>query len=169
MEGGKAVKRGVPQGGVVSPMLANLYMNRFLKHWRGSGRDEAFRARVVNYADDFVILSRGKAAEALECTDRVMTRLGLTLNRTKTRLCDARKEQFDFLGYSFGAHFFPADRTAISRRQSLQEERATSQGQGERYARPRQCRPLGRGAKASQPPLARLGRLLQLRDLHACL
>jgi RNA-directed DNA polymerase len=87
-------------------MLANLYMNRFLKHWRGSGRDEAFRARVVNYADDFVILSRGRAVEALEWTDRVMTRLGLTLNRTKTRLCDARKEQFDFLGYSFGVHIF---------------------------------------------------------------
>ena len=106
MEGGKAVKRGVPQGGVVSPLLANLYMNRFLKHWRGSGRDEAFRARVVNYADDFVILSRGRAAEALEWTDRVMTRLRLTLNRTKTRLCDAWKEQFGFLGYSFGVHIF---------------------------------------------------------------
>ena len=106
MEGGKAVKRGVPQGGVVSPMLANLYMNRFLKHWRGSGCDEAFRARVVNYADDFVILSRGRAAEALAWTDRVMTRLGLTLNRTKTRLCDARKEPFDFLGYGFGVHIF---------------------------------------------------------------
>ena len=84
MEGGKAVKRGVPQGGVVSPLLANLYMNRFLKHWRGSACDEAFRARVVNYADDFVILSRGRAAAALEWTDRVMTRLGLTLKRTKT-------------------------------------------------------------------------------------
>jgi RNA-directed DNA polymerase len=106
MEGGKAVKRGVPQGGVVSPMLANLYMNRFLKHWRGSACDEAFRARVVNYADDFVILSRGRAAEALAWTDRVMTRLGLTLNRTKTRLCDARKEPFDFLGYGFGVHVF---------------------------------------------------------------
>jgi RNA-directed DNA polymerase len=106
MEGGKSVKRGVPQGGVVSPMLANLYMNRFLKHWRGSGCDEAFRAHIINYADDFVILSRGGAAEALAWTDRVMTRLGLTLNRTKTRLCDARQEQFVFLGYSFGVHVF---------------------------------------------------------------
>ena len=57
-------------------------------------------------ATRLVILSRGRAAEALAWTDRVMTRLGLTLNRTKTRLCDARKEQFDFLGYSFGVHIF---------------------------------------------------------------
>ena len=106
VEGGKSVQRGVPQGGVVSPMLANLYMNRFLKHWRRSGRGEAFQARVINYADDFVILSRGCAAEALAWTDSVMTRLGLTLNRTKTRLCDARQEQFAFLGYSFGVHVY---------------------------------------------------------------
>src|SRR5712672_746576 len=59
LTGGKQSKRGTPQGGVVSPMLANLYMNRFLKHWRKTGRGEAFRAHVVSYADDFVILSRG--------------------------------------------------------------------------------------------------------------
>jgi len=106
IEGGKANKRGVPQGGVISPLLANLYMNRFLKHWRNSGRGEAFRARIINYADDFVILSQGHAAAALDWTDAVMTRLGLTLNRTKTKLCDARKDRFDFLGYSFGPHVF---------------------------------------------------------------
>jgi RNA-directed DNA polymerase len=106
MEGGKASEQGVPQGGVISPLVANLYMNRFLKYWRQSGRNEAWQAHVINYADDFVILSRGHAAEALAWTDRVMTRLGLTLNRTKTRLCDARSETFDFLGYSFGPHCF---------------------------------------------------------------
>jgi len=104
MEGGKASRHGVPQGGVISPLVANLYMNRFLKYWRQTGRGEAWDAHVINYADDFVILSRGHAAEALAWTDRVMTRLGLTLNRTKTRLCDARTERFDFLGYSFGPH-----------------------------------------------------------------
>ena len=104
MAGGKANKMGVPQGGVISPLVANLYMNRFLKYWRQSGKGEAWDAHIINYADDFVILSRGYAAEALAWTDRVMTRLGLTLNRTKTRLCDARTERFDFLGYSFGPH-----------------------------------------------------------------
>src|SRR6202790_2997218 len=104
MEGGKASRQGVPQGGVISPLVANLYMNRFLKYWRQTGRGKAWDAHVINYAGDFVILSRGHAAEALTWTDAVMTRLGLTLNRTKTRLCDARSERFDFLGYSFGPH-----------------------------------------------------------------
>jgi RNA-directed DNA polymerase len=74
MEGGKASRQGTPQGGVISPLVANLYMNRFLKHWRQSGRGKAWQAHVINYADDFVILSRGHAAEALAWTDRVMSR-----------------------------------------------------------------------------------------------
>lgn len=65
MSGGKGTTRGTPQGGVASPLLANIYMNRFLKHWRLSGAGETFRAHVVAFADDFVILSRGRAAEAL--------------------------------------------------------------------------------------------------------
>ena len=106
MSGGKGNKRGTPQGGVASPLLANIYMNRFLKYWRLSGCGEAFRAHVVSYADDFVILSRGHAAEALAWTKAVMTKLGLTINEAKTSLKDARKERFDFLGYSFGPHCF---------------------------------------------------------------
>ena len=104
--GGKNTKRGTPQGGVASPLLANIYMNRFLKHWRLSGRGEAFCARVVNYADDFVILSRRLAVEALAWTKAVMTRLGLTLNESKTSLKEARTERFDFLGYTFGPHCY---------------------------------------------------------------
>jgi RNA-directed DNA polymerase len=106
MTGGKAGRQGTPQGGVISPLVANLYMNRFLKHWRKTGKGEAWQAHVINYADDFVILSRGHADEALAWTDRTVTRLGLSLNRGKTRLCDARQERFDFLGYSFGPHCF---------------------------------------------------------------
>lgn len=93
---------------MVSPLLANLHMNRFLKHWRVTGKGQAYRARVINYADDFVILGRGHAAEALAWTDAVMTRLGLSLNREKTAIRDARYERFDFLGYSFGPHCHPA-------------------------------------------------------------
>ena len=107
--GGKGNSRGTPQGGVVSPLLANIYMNRFLKHWRRTGCGEALRAHVVAYADDFVILSRGRAAEALAWTKAVMTRLGLTLNEAKTSLRDARQERFDFLGYTFGPHWFKAN------------------------------------------------------------
>ena len=106
MSGGKGNRCGTPQGGVASPLLANIYMNRFLKYWRLSGRGEAFRAHVVSYADDFVILSCGRAAKALAWTKVVMTKLGLTINEAKTSLKDARKECFDFLGYSFGPHYF---------------------------------------------------------------
>jgi len=103
--GGKGNRCGTPQGGVASPLLANIYMNRFLKHWRRSGCSEAFRAHVVAYADDFVILSRGCAAEALAWTKAVMTKLGLAINEAKTSLRNARQERFDFLGYSFGPHY----------------------------------------------------------------
>jgi RNA-directed DNA polymerase len=107
--GGKSNMRGTPQGGVVSPLLANIYMNRFLKYWRLTGRGEAFRAHVIAYADDFVILSRGCAAEAMAWMKVVMTRLGLTLNEAKTSLKNARQERFDFLGYSFGPHRYKAN------------------------------------------------------------
>jgi RNA-directed DNA polymerase len=106
MSGGKGNKLGTPQGAVVSPLLANIYMNRFLKHFRQSGAADAFRAHVVAYADDLVILSRGRAAEALTWMRDAMAKLGLTLNEAKTSLKDARKERFDFLGYSFGPHWF---------------------------------------------------------------
>ena len=107
--GGKDNTCGTPQGGVISPILANLYMNRFLKHWRSTGRGRAFQAHVVSYADDFVILSRGHATEALAWTRDVMTRLGLALNEAKTSVRDARQERFDFLGYSFGPHHYRKD------------------------------------------------------------
>ena len=105
MSGGKSNRKGTPQGGVVSPLLANLYMNRFLKFWRLKECGKAFRARVVNYADDFVILSCGHAAEALAWTRDVMTKLGLTINEAKTSLRNARVESFDFLGYTFGPQY----------------------------------------------------------------
>ncbi|MHC2344350.1 reverse transcriptase domain-containing protein [Bradyrhizobium barranii] len=76
MSGGKSNKCGTPQGGVISPLLSVIYMNRFLKHWRLSGRREAFHGQIISYADDFVILSRGHAEDALTWTKAVMTKLG---------------------------------------------------------------------------------------------
>ena len=109
MTGGKHSTCGTPQGGVISPTLSTLYMNRFLKHWRASGCGAAYQAHVVAYADDFVILSRGHASEALAWTRRVMTRLGLALNEAKTSIRNARHESFDFLGYTFGPHHYRKD------------------------------------------------------------
>ncbi len=109
MSGGKKSKCGTPQGGVISPLLANIYMRRFLRAWRERGKDREYRARIVSYADDFVILSCGQAAKALKWTRWAMGRIGLSLNETKTCIRDARRETFDFLGYSFGIEHYRKD------------------------------------------------------------
>jgi RNA-directed DNA polymerase len=105
LSGGKGSKRGTPQGGVISPLLANIYMNRFLKYWRQNGLGQRLRAHVVVYADDLVILSRRQAGKAHEVLKDVMTRIGLTVNETKTKLREATTERFDFLGYTFGPNW----------------------------------------------------------------
>ncbi len=98
--------KGTPQGGVISPLLANIYMNRFLKFWRLQGLNEKLGARVVNYADNFVILSRGRARQALQITRKAVDALGLTLNEQKTRIVDVDQENFEFLGYEFGWEYY---------------------------------------------------------------
>lgn len=107
MSGGKKATRGTPQGGVASPLLANIYMHRFIKAFRQHGVDRRYDAVLVNYADDFVILCRHGAAEVLETTRRWMTGIGLALNEDKTRLRDARCDAFDFLGYTFSPMYSP--------------------------------------------------------------
>src|SRR6266851_8868584 len=102
MTGGKGSGMGTPQGGVISPLLANIYINRFLRVFVERGKDREFVAKLINYADDFVILSRGRAKEALEWTRRVMAAIGLSLNETKTCVRNGRRDDFDFLGYTFG-------------------------------------------------------------------
>ena len=107
MSGGKKATRGTPQGGVASPLLANIYMHRFIKAFRKYGLDRRYGAVLVNYADDFVVLCRRGAGEVLETTRRWMASIGLTLNESKTRVCNARCEPFDFLGYTFGPMYSP--------------------------------------------------------------
>jgi len=107
--GGKRSTRGTPQGGVVSPLLANLYMNRFLKVFRLRGLDRRYGARLVNYADDLVVLCRQGAAEVLAQSRRWFTQMGLTLNEQKTRVVDGRREPFTFLGYTFGPMHYRKD------------------------------------------------------------
>jgi RNA-directed DNA polymerase len=98
--------RGTPQGGVLSPLLANIYMRRFLKAWEMRGNDQKFGCRIVNYADDLVILCRRDADRALTEARHIFSRIGLSLNEEKTRVCKAWEEQLDFLGYSFGVQYF---------------------------------------------------------------
>jgi len=101
----KPGNRGTPQGGVLSPLLANIYMRRFLKAWEMRGNDRKYGSRLVNYADDFVLLCRRNATEALAEVQSILTRLGLVLNQDKTRICQVWDEPFDFLGYSFGVQY----------------------------------------------------------------
>jgi RNA-directed DNA polymerase len=107
MSGGKKATRGTPQGGVASPLLANIYMHRFIKAFRKYGLDRRYGAVLVTYADDFVVLCRHDAVAVLETTRRWMASIGLALNEHKTRVCNARCESFDFLGYTFGPMHSP--------------------------------------------------------------
>jgi len=100
-KGGKGSKAGTPQGGVISPLLANIYIHRLLKAWKRFDLETKLRARIINYADDMVIVGRGGVEEALGWLKWITERLGLSLNEAKTCVRDARRESFDFLGYTF--------------------------------------------------------------------
>jgi hypothetical protein len=97
--------RGTPQGGVASPLLANLYMRRFILGWKVLGHEARLQAHIVNYADDFVICCRGNAAEAMATMRAMMVKLRLTVNEKKTRRCSLPEETFTFLGYTFGRRY----------------------------------------------------------------
>src|SRR5215469_6719842 len=99
--------RGTPQGAPISPLLSNLYMRRFVLGWKQLGHERRLRAYVVNYADDMVICCRASAEEALVTMRRIMGKLKLTVNETKTRVCKLPEEKFDFLGYTFGRCYSP--------------------------------------------------------------
>ena len=99
--------RGCPQGSPISPLLSNLYMRRFLLGWKTLGHQQRLGARIVNYADDFVICCRGTAEEAMLVMRNMMDRLKLTVNETKTKLCRVPDESFDFLGYTIGRCYSP--------------------------------------------------------------
>jgi RNA-directed DNA polymerase len=94
---------GISQGSPISPVLANLYMRRFVLAWKKFGLDKRLGSVIVTYADDLVILcKRGKAEEALRRMREIMGKLKLTVNEEKTRICKIPQEEFDFLSYTFG-------------------------------------------------------------------
>ena len=97
--------RGTPQGGVASPLLANLYMRRFILGWKQLGHEQRLQAHIVNYADDFVICTRGRAEQAMTAMRVMMTKLKLTVNEQKTRRCHLPEDTFTFLGYTFGRQY----------------------------------------------------------------
>lgn len=96
--------KGTPQGAPISPLLSNLYMRRFVLGWKLAGHESRLKARIVNYADDFVICCRGRAAAAMTVMRDMMQKLKLTVNEDKTHVRQLPAETFDFLGYTFGRH-----------------------------------------------------------------
>jgi group II intron reverse transcriptase/maturase len=98
---------GSPQGSPISPLLANIYMRRFVRGWKAGGHERRLGARIVNYADDFVICCRGTATEAMTVMRDMMSKLKLTVNEAKTRTCRVPEETFDFLGHTFGRNYHP--------------------------------------------------------------
>jgi len=100
--GGKANRQGTPQGGVISPLLANLYLHLMDRIWKKYALDVKLGARMVRYADDFVVLCRKGTKRAMEVIQCILTRLGLILSPTKTRELDSRRESFQFLGFEIG-------------------------------------------------------------------
>src|SRR6202162_2816252 len=107
-------RRGIPQGSPISPLLANIYMRRFVLGWKKLGLEQRLGSRIVTYADDLVILcKKGNADQALQQLRKIMSKLKLTVNEEKTRICRIPEGEFDFLGYTFGRMF--SERTGQAR------------------------------------------------------
>ena len=98
--GGKANSQGTPQGGVISPLLANCYLHILDRLWQRQNLKGRLKAHLVRYADDFVVLCAKGVEEPLKVVRHVLERLGLTLNEVKTQIVDATEASFNFLGFS---------------------------------------------------------------------
>src|SRR4030066_322643 len=99
-EGYKGKGKGAPQGGVISPLLANIYLNVLDTIWKLKKVQERLGARLIRYADDFVVLCKGNTEKVLSGIKTVLGDLELSLNEGKTRGVDARNESFNFLGFT---------------------------------------------------------------------
>ena len=99
--GGKGNRNGTPQGGVISPLLSNLYLHILDRIWARRNLQQRLGARIVRYADDIVLVCRrSKSGQAMTVLRQILDRLELPLNEVKTRVVNANKESFDFLGFT---------------------------------------------------------------------
>jgi len=130
---------GTPQGGVISPLLANLYLHWLDQTWEKKGFGKRpHDAHIVRYADDFVILCRERPEFYLEQARQVLDRLGLTLNARKTRVLNVNADSFDFLGHRFtvqpskrtgkrSTFYYPSPKAMKSVKQKIREAVCTGQ------------------------------------------
>ena len=99
--------RGIPQGSPLSPLLSNVYMRRFILGWKTRGYEQRHQARIVNFADDYVICCKGTAQPAMEDMRAMMATLKLTVKEEKTHICRIPEEHVNFLGYTIGRCYSP--------------------------------------------------------------
>ena len=129
--GGKGNRRGTPQGGVISPLLSNIYLHLMDRIWQRHDMARKHQATLVRYADDFVVLCRQDVATPLSIIRTILGRLELELNESKTRIVDANKEGFSFLGFDLkmnvGAkggrypHIQPRDKAVVKVKTRIRE------------------------------------------------
>lgn len=100
--GGKKATKGTPQGGVISPLLANIYLNILDRIWDKHELAKKYQARLVRYADDLVILCARETDTPFTLLKHILSKLELQLNEDKTEIRDARHEKFWFLGFQVG-------------------------------------------------------------------
>ena len=101
LKGGKKQKGGTPQGGVISPLLANIYMH-LVDTLVNNTKNIFYKLgiKMVRYADDFVLMGKVITEKAMEKLRSILTRMGLTLNEQKTRKIQAKNTSFNFLGFT---------------------------------------------------------------------
>jgi len=133
-KGGKKQKVGIPQGGVISPLLANIYMHLVDKLVNNMNKlFHKMGIKIVRYADDFVLLGNKITEESLEKLRNILARMRLTLNEQKTRIVQAKDESFNFLGFTIcydrdihgrNAHYWnikPSDKSVNKIKEKLRE------------------------------------------------
>jgi RNA-directed DNA polymerase len=139
----RVVDRGVLQGGVISPLLANIYhacIPRIWSQWESTRR---LGGKIVSYADDFVIMLRpGQGKLALEALERICTRLSLQLSEEKTRVVDATKDSFKFLGFHVQQVAYASGKTGPRVTPSPQAEQRLRDRLREILNRRAGCRPV---------------------------
>jgi RNA-directed DNA polymerase len=129
--GGKGNRRGTPQGGVISPLLSNIYLHLMDRIWQRHDVARKLQAKLVRYADDFVVLCRKDVATPLELVKTILSKLELELNESKTKIVDANKETFNFLGFELAmktglkggryAHVNPSKKSVVKVKAQLNE------------------------------------------------
>ncbi len=98
--GGKKNRKGTPQGGVISPLLANIYLHLLDELWEINGFEKRLKARLIRYADDCLILCKFGTESAMSILEHVLERLSLSLNDKKTKTANVHHGSFDYLGFT---------------------------------------------------------------------